>query len=124
MRRLEHHQAVGRGHIQCSTGRLQFQKALHSVPDGQPGDGHARFVHENDVVLVFAPVDSDVYSHADLLAHALEAKDVPGGRVPVRALIARHAFDGAAWQAWGTVPMWRSKRTMPVVLNARLVPMG
>jgi hypothetical protein len=48
---------------------------------------------------------------------------VPDGRVPVRALVARHAFDGAVWQAWGTVRSGRSKRWLLQVLNPRLVPM-
>ena len=42
-----------------------------------------------------------------------------GGRVPVRALVARHTFDGSLQQAWGTVLLGRSKRRGKWVLNPR-----
>ena len=50
--------------------------------------------------------------------------DGPDCRVPVMALAARHAFDGAVWQAWGTVHKWRSQRRVIGVLNPRPVPMS
>jgi hypothetical protein len=48
----------------------------------------------------------------------------PGYRGPVMALVAQHALDGVAWQAWGTAHKWRSRREAIMVLNPRPVPMG
>jgi len=69
VRRLQADRTLRWRDLQLLARRIQLQKAFHRVRDGQLREYRTRLVHEDHVVLVFAPVDSGVYLHVDLLAH-------------------------------------------------------
>jgi hypothetical protein len=113
------------GDLRRLTRRVEFLETLGRMGNGKVRDDFEVVVQEYDVVLAFTPINSDVYLHLDLLVH------MTGGplrgrrdRVPIRALQARHALDGASCRAWGTVRTWRSHRRVLEVLVPKPVADG
>ena len=77
-------------------------------------------IQEHRVVLLVTSINSKIYLHMDFLVLRPEAwRRRVSFRVPVRALLAQHAFDDAAQQAWVTVLSRHSQRWINRVLDPR-----